>query len=99
MAKKYKSRNRASGQQRLAVTIVAVLLIVALSAQLFSLYRKKQFYEAREALLEQQLEDAKERQQELEDQEAYTGTIDYIISIARSKLGLIFPDEIIFKEE
>ena len=53
----------------------------------------------RQAQLEAQLDDEKQRQQELEEYEAYTGTMQYIIDVAKSKLGLLFKDEIIFREE
>ena len=40
-----------------------------------------------------------ERHQELSELESYTRTQEYIEDVARSKLGLAYDNEIIFKEQ
>ena len=46
-----------------------------------------------------QMETELSRQQEIEEYEAYTKTQEYVEEIAKSKLGLVYKDEIIFKEK
>ena len=44
-------------------------------------------------------EEQKEKQQDLKDYEKYTKTKEYTESQARSKLGLLYDNETIFKEK
>lgn len=46
-----------------------------------------------------ELQSAKERQEELKEEAAYRQTKQYIEDLAREKLGLVKPDEIIIREE
>lgn len=47
----------------------------------------------------QQLKDEQERSTELQEKEAYVGSDQYIVDTAKSKLGMTYPDEIVFKEK
>lgn len=47
----------------------------------------------------EQLEEETERQGQIEDYEKYIGSKDYIEDTAKSKLGLIYDNEIVFKEQ
>lgn len=49
--------------------------------------------------LESQIEAESARAEELEEYGKYVNTKQFVEEIARDKLGLIYPDEIIFKEE
>ena len=49
--------------------------------------------------LELKLETEQERTVEIEKQKDYMQTKKYVEEVAREKLGLYYPDEIIFKEE
>ena len=46
----------------------------------------------------QQYEDETERAAELDELEEYMGSSEYIEDVAKSKLGLTYENEIIFKE-
>ena len=54
--------------------------------------------EARKARLEEQIELEEQRRSELDDEEAYIKTREYIEEKAKS-IGYVYPDEIIFKRE
>ena len=45
------------------------------------------------------LQAEKDRAEELKQKEAYVGSEQYIIDTAKSKLGMTYPDEIVFKEK
>lgn len=53
----------------------------------------------REAALTAQIEAEQKRALEIEEYEKYTETRKYIEEIAKDKLGLVYPGEIIFKNE
>ena len=69
------------------------------SCQIVKLYKEDQTYIAKEKELNEQLEDATEEQQQLADYEQYTQSQQYIEEVAKSKLGLVYNNEIVFKEQ
>ena len=69
-----------------------------MSVQIVRVYQKDQEYAKKQDQLEAQLEAETVRQQELEAYRNYTQSQQYIEDIAKSKLGLAYEDEIIFKE-
>ncbi|MCD8046357.1 MAG: septum formation initiator family protein [Clostridiales bacterium] len=78
---------------------MVLVLTLILSVQIVQLYHKDQAYQEQQAALEEQLTAEEERAAQLEEQEAYVGTDEYVEDIARSRLGMVYEDEIIFKEE
>ena len=49
--------------------------------------------------LEKQISDEEERKIDIKNLEAYVQTKGYIEEVARDQLGLVYEDEIIFKED
>jgi cell division protein DivIC len=60
---------------------------------------KKTAYENELETLNKQLLTEEERAEQIEDYQAYVETKKYIEEEARQKLGLVYPDEIIFEAE
>lgn len=83
----------------LAISCVIVVLAVMLSVASISLNAKNRNYKAQEAELEAQLEDERLRAEEIEELEAYVGTEEYVEDVAKEKLGLVYPNEILFEAE
>ena len=82
-----------------SISCVIVLLAVILSAGSISLREKNKAYKAQEAELEAQLKEEDVRAEEIDALEEYVGTDEYIEDVAKEKLGLINPNEILFKAE
>lgn len=82
-----------------SISCVIALLAVILSVGSISLRAKNEAYKAQEAELEKQLQQEEERAAEIEELEDYVGTDEYIEDVAKEKLGLINPNEILFKAE
>lgn len=83
---------------RFYIVLMVGFLTVVMAVQLVSLYHKSELYLAREKVLEEELRAQQERQQELIDYEQYTRSEEYTRNTAKSKLGLVSPNEIIFRE-
>ncbi len=98
MSHRYSSR-RANQTGKMCVTLIVLALIGVMSVQIVNLYQKDQQLIAQEKLLQKQMETELSRQQEIEEYEAYTKTQEYVEEIAKSKLGFVYKDEIIFKEK
>ena len=91
-----KSNNRAG---KLCIGMIVVAFVAVMSVQIVKVYQKDQEYLEKQAELEAQLEDETARQGELDAYETYTQSQEYVEDTAKSKLGLAYDNEIIFKEQ
>ena len=74
---------------------MVVVLTLIMSVQIGHLYQVNEGYKQDEKTKQAQLKD----EQELQEKEAYVGSDQYIVDTAKSKLGMTYPDEIVFKEK
>lgn len=83
-------------------TVLVIVIIGLLAYMMFTNTRKlrteEHEYAAREEILERQIAEEQERTETLLEQKKYVKTDEYIEEVAREKLGLINPDEVLFKE-
>ena len=70
-----------------------------MAVQICKLKQKDSDYQAKEAELQQEKQDETQRSSELDDLEEYMKSSQYIEDVAKSKLGLSYKNEIIFKEK
>lgn len=83
----------------LCISCIVLFLLIAMSVQILRLHETNEEYKAQERELSAQLESEQERQETIRVYEEYVATPEYIQEIAKTKLGLIYPNEIIFKEK
>ena len=99
--KKRKSRAKNYALQHkisvLSISCVIVLLAIILSVASISLREKNDSYKAQETELEAQLKEENARAEEIDALEEYVGTDEYVEDVAKEKLGLVNPNEILFK--
>lgn len=79
------------------ITMILVLLLCVLTVNAVTLQAKNKDYIRQEAELQAQIEEQKARAEEIKEYEQYVKTDEYIKEVAEEKLGLVDPDEIIFK--
>ena len=98
-----RARYKRSGTQSLfgvfLVILVIGLLMVTVSFRGVSLMEKRDALQSRIDTLEAQIAEQEERSEQIEQYDKYTKTRGYIEEIAKSRLGLVYPGEIIFKAE
>lgn len=97
-----KSRKRSSAlryhkKSMVIIGMVLVLLTGVLGVSAVSLKNQNREYIRQETELKAQIQKEKERSEEVEAYEEYVRTDDYIKETAEEKLGLVDPNEIIFK--
>ena len=80
-----------------SIIFIVVLFLIVMSVQIFKLNEKNNLLKEREETLLQQQMAEEERAKELEELDLYTKSTDYIKDMA-NKMGLVFENEIIFKE-
>ena len=94
--RKSKDSNRAG---KLCISLILLMFVAGMSAQIIKVYAKDQEYAGKQVLLEQQLAEEEERQAEIEEYEQYIQSRQYVEDIAKSKLGLLYDNEIVFREQ
>lgn len=88
---------RKSGTISVAVIVLAFLAVMAI--QIFRIRSKDAAYAAREQELQQEYEEETQRSTEIDELETYMNSSEYVENVAKSKLGLTYKNEIIFKEK
>ena len=99
MGRYRKRKKKETRMGKLCVSGIVFMFLIVMSIQIVKLYKEDQTYIAKEKELNEQLEDATEEQQQLADYEQYTQSQQYIEEVAKSKLGLVYNNEIVFKEQ
>lgn len=80
------------------ISFVVIAFCVVLGAQMIKKYNTLSDLKEQEAKLQRQYKKELQLSEELKDKEAYVKTDDYIEEMARN-LGLLYPNEVIFKPE
>ena len=93
MAGRRRKKRKQNGNGKIWISIIVATLLIVMSVQIVGLYNKKETYMAKE------LEDEKNRSQEIKDYEEYTKTQKFIEDMAKSRLGLVYDNEVIFKKK
>ena len=96
---RYKRRRFQNAAGMLWASFVVLILVTVVTINSVSLVKKANEYKAREEALVAQIEAEEERSAEIAEFEKYTHTRKYIEDTARDKLGLVYPDEIVFRSE
>lgn len=96
VAYRKKNQNRFS---MFLVTLVVIMIMAVVAVRSVSLQRQLEEIAAQEASLNAQKEAEQRRTEEIAEYEKYTQTKKYVEEVAQDKLGLVYEDEILFKEE
>ncbi len=81
----------------IGITLVVASLAVVVNLKSTSMKKKDLEYQIREEALIKQVEQEEARANELEEYRVYVQTKQYIEEVAKQKLGLVKPDEILLK--
>ncbi len=95
MAQKRKKNGYNVGTK--SIIFIVLVFVAVMSIQIYKLKEKADSLAEREENLMQQLTEEQLREEELEELDLYTQSMEYIKDMA-NKLGLVFGNEIIFKE-
>ena len=78
--------------------VIVIAFLMVMTIQIGRLKEMDAAYAAQEKELQQQYEEAQARAEKLDETAAYMKSNEYIEDVAKSKLGLAYENEIIFKE-
>ena len=92
-----KRRNR---RKEVPVIFVAVLIMcIVIGIRSFSLYKESRELSKKQESLAARMQSEEQRKEDLEDLEKYMQTKKYMEEVAKTKLGLVYPDEILIQPE
>ena len=81
----------------LLVTMVVAMILCVIFFKNRELMEKKTAYEKRDRYLIERIEEQNRRSEEIEEYRKYMQTKQYVEDMAKSRLGLVYKDEIIFE--
>ena len=83
----------------LGMTLVVGLLAFTVGLRSQALRQQEKSYARQEERLTKEIQSEQLRTQQLDEKKKYVTTKQYIEQVAREKLGLIDPDEVLLKEK
>ena len=84
---------------KFCISLILIIFMVVMTIQIKNVYQKDQDYVAKQAELELQLKAEQDRQEEIKEYQNYIESQDYVEDQATSKLGLLYKNQIIFREK
>lgn len=84
---------------RIVVTISSVVLISIFASRSIELYAKNSECNKQIAILQEEYDLQLARQSELQEREKYMQTKKFVEDYAKERLGLVYPNEVVFKAE
>ena len=99
MAKRRRKRSSRRQSPAMSMLIVVTVLLVCIAAvtKTMNLKKEDRALAENEYILEQRLAEAEAERDRLAAEEEYMQTPQYIEDVAKNRLGLVYPDEIVIK--
>lgn len=98
MAKRRGTRRDDNRVGKIYIGIILIVFVAVMSVQINKVYQKDQEKIAEEQELREQLQYELDRQEELKEYQEYIESTEYVEDVAESKLGLLYENQIIFRE-
>jgi cell division protein DivIC len=96
-AKRRKTKKRQSRFMSMLILVAVIFVCVCLAKKIVSMNTELKELSRTETRLEQEIAEANVEHDNLVAQEQYMQTDEYIEDVAKSKLGLVYSDEIVIK--
>lgn len=81
------------------VVFVVIAFCACIGVRIGYLKKQSDDLAQKKAVLEQELKDEEQRTKDLQELEKYMQTKKYMEDVAKDKLGLVYPDEILIEPE
>ena len=79
------------------ITVIVICIAIGMGALKISLKAQEASYVRKEQQLQEQIDSEKARAAELDELEAYMASDRYIEDVAREKLGMAYPNDLLLK--
>ena len=95
----YKLRKRLNRIKLIGSIVVVIVICITLSYKKLSLQKQQLACERQLASIEKDIDKEEKRVDEIKEYKAYVQTKQFAEEVAREKLGLVYPGEVIFEVE
>ena len=95
-----KTRRGRNRRQRMGYKLIVLTVLCLLVTGFYAKHRLQQknlVYQKQEEQLLAQIEEEEQRSREIEEHGKYVQTKKYVEEVAKERLGLVYPNEILFK--
>ena len=99
MSKRRKKKKQQNKKGLPIVAFVVVIFCLVLGIRTFTLKQQRDELAEKRAAIEKEIASEEQRTKELEELEKYMQTKKYMEEVAKEKLGLVYPDEILIEPE
>ncbi|MCI8508935.1 MAG: septum formation initiator family protein [Lachnospiraceae bacterium] len=100
LSRKRRRKKRKQNSKGISIIVfVVIIFCAAVGIRTYALKNQSEELAKRQAALEKQMESEEQRTKELEELEKYMKTKKYVEEVAKEKLGLVYPDEILIEPE
>lgn len=96
---RYRRKNKLSPFTVIGVLVLCGVICVTMTYKTVSLKAESAKYSAQISELKRQQKELEEEKAEIDDYKSYVNSQEYTEEVAREKLGLVYPDEIIFEPD
>lgn len=96
---KRRKRKKKNNKGLPVIVFVVIVFCLCIGLKSISLKRESEELSKKQTVLENQIKSEEQRTKELEDLEKYMQTKKYMEDVAKDKLGLVYPDEILIEPE
>ncbi len=97
--RKRKRKNRKHEKGSSAIMFIVVIFCAVMGVKTFSLHQESRELTKKQEALAVRMDSEEKRKAELEELEKYMQTKKYMEEVAKSKLGLVYPNEILIQPE
>ncbi len=97
--KRRKKRRKKNKKKFSFIAFIVLVFCICVGIRTIGLRRQSAELAERRASLEKQLKTEEQRTKELEELEKYMQTKRYMEEVAKEKLGLVYPDEILIEPD
>lgn len=97
MSRRKGGRRRSNGM--ISISIIVLIFLIVMGVQIVKLSNQEKNYAKQESQLLDRLNEESQRTEDLTKLEQYMKTIQYVEDVAKNKLGLVYDNEIIYKEK
>lgn len=97
MSRRKGGRRRNNGM--ISISIIVLVFLIVMGVQIVKLRDQEKSYAKQESQLMDRLNEESQRTEDLTKLEQYMKTIQYVEDVAKNKLGLVYDNEIIYKEK
>lgn len=100
LSRKRRRKKRKQNNKGISIIVFVVIAFCAtVGIRTLTLKHQSEELAKRQAVLEKQMKSEEQRTRDLEELEKYMKTKKYVEEVAKEKLGLVYPDEILIEPE